>query len=434
MSTKVWIGLLFLFCVVLGVGRSDLSCAGPSGRHKLQINFWNGFTGPDGQIMLGIIRKFNEANPDVEVTMQRMDWDTYYNKLMVAELDGRGPEVFVIQSQWMARMNRAGFVADVSDLFTGSNPIPKDDFDPVVISQVQYGQKMVGVPLDIWPFGLYMNADYMKEIGFTDANGNARAPKDKAEFLKAITELKKTAPDGSADRWGFALDNWRWDFQSLLPQFNGRYFDEKGRADLANPNNVAALQFLVSLNGPPRLMPPPENAMGWVGFRQKKVAMVVDGIFMVGDLKRLNDFNYVGAPVPVIGSRPGTLADSHCLCVRHDLSPEMHKAAERFIKFLSNNSIDWADAGQVPARKSVRADPRFAQMPVQYAFSKEIPYIQYLPRTPVLFDINRELDFAVESAIRGRMSSQDALKQASDHVQEELDRDALEQKEEGLAK
>lgn len=427
MSPKASLGCLLLFTVGLGAARSDFSC-GPTGQAKVQLSFWNGFTGPDGRIMLGMIRKFNEANPDVQVSMQRMDWATYYNKLMVAAVDGRGPEIFVLQSSSLPRMERAGFVARVNDLYGKAGVDPKD-FDPLVIEQVKYGDGYVGLPLDIWPFGLYCNADELKAAGFVDADGNPRAPANREEFLKLARELRHDEDkDGKPDEWGYALTNWRMNFQSILPQFDGYYFSRDGKVDLANPKNVAAMDFLASLSREKSLIPPPENALGWVGFRQKKVAMVIDGIFMLGDLQRLNDFHYLGAPIPVVGSHPGTMAESHVLCVRKGLDSERQRAAERFIRFLSDHSIEWAGAGQVPARKSVRATPEFAKMPVQSAFAKQIPYMAYLPRTPIIFEMNLELDLAVEKVVRGRATPEEALKLANEHVQAFLDRDARERK------
>ncbi|NBT49729.1 MAG: hypothetical protein EBT07_18330, partial [Actinobacteria bacterium] len=34
---------------------------------KTPVNFWTGFTGPDGEQMVGLIREFHRQNPDVEV-------------------------------------------------------------------------------------------------------------------------------------------------------------------------------------------------------------------------------------------------------------------------------------------------------------------------------------------------------------------------------
>jgi multiple sugar transport system substrate-binding protein len=216
---------------------------------------------------------------------------------------------------------------------------------------------------------------------------------------------------------------WQNNYQSLLPQFDGRYLDEHGNADLANPHNIEAMKFIASLKP---LVPPPENGLGWLGFRTQKVAMVWDGVYMLGDLKRLADMPYIGAPIPVIGRHPGTMADSHVLCMRRDLNPAERNAAERFIRFVSANSIEWAGAGQVPARRPVRASPEFRKMQVQYAFSQQIPWMMYPPRTPVLFEVSLEIQLAVEKVVRGRASPEEALRVANENAQRFIDTDRRE--------
>ena len=420
MTTRLMAGLFIAGLAMLGVFRAAVTGQGAIGGKKTRIDFWNGFTGPDGRIMLGLIRKFNEANPDIEVTMQRMDWATYYNKLMVAALDGRGPEVYVIQSSALPRMHRAGFVANATNLFGDAPNIPPSDFDPLVLSQVTYGKDLVGVPLDIWPFGLYTNADLLKQAGIS------HPPTNRQEFVADIQAIQTPINEhGERSTWGYALTNWRQNFQTILPQFDGYYFDKDGRAALDNPKNIEALNFLADLQNK-KVLPPPENAEGWVGYRQKKVAMVIDGIYMLGDLMRLDDFHYQGSPVPVVGRHPGTMAESHVLCIREGLDSDRRIATERFIRFLSQNSIGWAAAGQVPARRSVRDTPEFRAMPVQSAFASQIPYMRYLPKTTVMFEMNLELDLAVEKVIRGRATPLQALQVANKNLQDDLDKDAME--------
>src|SRR5688500_1027363 len=149
------------------------------------IRFWNGFTGPDGRTMLALVKRFNRANPDVHVTMQRMDWGTYYNKLFVAGLGGRAPEVFVAHTDSLARFTRAGFVRPVDDLLNPAGVDPRD-FDANVLDAVAHGGRYYAVPLDIHILGMYYNRAMFKEAGIVDAHGNARPPTNRAEFLEAL--------------------------------------------------------------------------------------------------------------------------------------------------------------------------------------------------------------------------------------------------------
>lgn len=396
---------------------------------KTHIAFWNGFTGPDGIVMLKIIEDFNRENPDVEVVMQRIPWATYYNKLTVAGSDGRGPHIFVSHADALARLRRAGFVSDVASVTQGEDAIDIRDFDPYVAEYLSMDGELMGIPLDIHPQGLFCNTDMLKAAGFVTADGKARAPQNRDEFLRlvklATVEKNAKLPD---KQWGFAFTYWGANHRSLMPQFGGKFLDDQGNAVLNSPENIQALTFLQEI-AKQNMAPPPDNGLGWFGFRTKRVAMVWDGIFMLGDLIRLNDLNYIGAPIPQIGPRPGTVANSHVLCIKANLGEKEREASERFIKYLSDHSLEWAAAGQVPARISVRNTPEFKAMPVQAAFAEQVPHMIYPPRTPVIFEFMLELDVAVEKVVRGQMEPKAALDLANTNAQAVIDRDRKEHAE-----
>ncbi len=313
---------------------------------------------------------------------------------------------------------RFGFIGDVEPLFQGPDALPLDDFEPSLLRQLRFGGRLAGVPIDIHPQGLYCNATMLRAAGIVDADGQARPPRTREEFMDAIRRTKVDADhDGNPEQWGFSLTQWRNNLMSLVPQFGGRYFDEGGRCALDCPENVAALAFLVSLLNEHHLIPEPEGNLGWVGFRQNKVAMVFDGVFMLGDLKRLGGLEAIGAPMPQIGPHPGTHGDSHVLCVRADLPSERRAAALGFIRFLSSKGLEWAEAGQVPARRSAREDPVFQAMPVQAAFARQVPYVRYPPRSPGVFELLQQMDFAVEKAVRGRMTPEAALREGRENFE-----------------
>lgn len=427
MGAKGMMIALAVACLVLGLLRTDRALPG-IGAQKIEMSFWNGFTGPDGREMLKLVRQFNDANPDVHVTMQRIEWGTYVNKLMVSSLDGHGPEVFVLQSRTMSRMQRAGFVDCVNDMV---DPTLRADILPKMWQVVNYpenGQeKLLGVPLDIWPMGLYMNQEMFKKAGIVDENGNAKPPRTREEFLAVAEKLTIESSKSEEDKqWGFGLGAWDNNFMLLVPQFGGHFVDENGEPTLDAPGNIEALQFLCDLIQKYKVAPRPEGIGGWVGFRQKRVAMEFDGIYMVGDLKRLEGHPYMGAPIPRIGQQEGTLADSHVLCIRSGLDAKKRDAAARFVRFISDHSLPWADAGQVPARISVRNSPGFQALQVQSAFAKQLDYVMYPPRTPSFMELQNNLNLAIEQAIRGRKSSADALHEANADYKKYLERDRME--------
>jgi multiple sugar transport system substrate-binding protein len=433
MGAKGSIILLLTLSVGLGLLRTDRVSPAVSGAAKpVELTFWNGFTGPDGRTMLEMIRDFNQANPDVRVTMQRMDWATYYNKLMVSCVDGRGPEVFICYASTLVRMNRAGFISPADDAYDEVGGPSLKDFDPKVLNQLLFSGKHLGVALDVHPQGMYCNATMLKEAGLVNPDGSARPPKTAEEFVDYARRLRKLSPDGQTEVWGYAFSFWRVNFMAVAAQFGGWFMDDKGNPTVNCAGNVQALTFLTDLIRKDHIVPTPEASLGgWVLFRQSKSAMVFDGVYMVGDLLRLHDLDYIGAPLPQIGPQPGTVGDSHVLCIRTGLTDRQRQAAIRFIRYVSNNSIRWAGAGQVPARLSVRNTDAFRAMQVQYQFSRQVPYLIYPPRTAIQFELQLEIDLAVEKAFRGRATPKEALDTAQANVIGYLERD---QRERGVAK
>ena len=399
------------------------SAPGPGGA-KVTVRFWNGFTGPDGRTMLRMIKRFNRENPDVHVLMQRMPWTTYYNKLFVAGMGERAPEVFVIHVAHLPRFHRAKFVRGVDDLVSRGG-FDAADLDPSAWNAVAFDARHLGIPLDVHPQGLYYNKRLFREAGIVDASGRARPPTNRQEFVDAAVKLTKDLDgDGRPDQWGFAFTHYGHNFNTLMPQFGGRYFDAAGRrCTLDNPANVEALQFGVDLIHKHRCAPPPEDMDSWIGFRQGKVAMVFEGIYMLQALLRQEDLDFGGAPVPVIGRQAGTHADSHTLCIRTGLDDEHVDASWRLIRFLSDNSLEWAGGGQVPTRTKMRATPEFAAMSVQSQFARQIPYLNFPPRVPFLFEFRSEFGLALERALRGHASPADALAGATANTRRVIERD-----------
>lgn len=412
----------FLLCLTVVCGGFLAILGGCGGRgdrnDEVTVRFWNGFTGPDGRTMLTLVKQFNEENPDVRVVMQRMEWAVYYNKLFVAGLGGRAPDVFVVHSDVVTRFHQAGFLRPVGDLMASGHGIDLADFDANVLAAVQHEGELYGVPLDVHLLGLFYNRKLFREADIVDAQGQARPPVNREEFLEALRKLKKVGEGKEGDVWGFVFAWYRTNLYTLLRQFEGEIFSEDPRTTSINsPENVEALEFAVNLIHEHRLVPAPEAFDAWIGFRQGRVGMIFEGIYMVPELLRQGDLDYGAAPLPLLGSKRAAWGNSHNLCLRSDLDERELDASWRFIRFLSDNSLDWAEGGQIPVRKSLRETERFRGMVAQREFANQIPDMTYTPAVPYVFEYIAEFDLAMERALRGRMSPKESLDQAAVNIE-----------------
>lgn len=396
-----------------------MASCGSGGRHKVVIRFWNGFTGPDGRAMLKIIKRFNEQNPDVEVLMQRMDWGTYYNKLFVAGIGNRAPEVFVVHASNLERFMQADFVQPVDDLMQGPEGLPEKDFVPNVWKAMERKGKHYAVPLDVHALGMYYNKKLLREAGITDAQGNAAPPTDRASFEAALRKITK--PD--IGQWGYTFTWFRTNVYALAEQNRAQFFNDTFTScTMDSPPVVKTLEWCSDLIEKQHLAPQPENFNSWIGFRQGKVGMVFEGTYMLADLQKQKDLDWGAAPIPTIGETSATWADSHSMCLRKNMDKAHLDASWRLVRFLSDNSLDWAEGGQIPVRESLLKSQRFEGMYAQREFARQLPYIHYMPSVPFIFEFLTEFDLATEKALRGTVTSQQALDVATKNVDEVIER------------
>jgi multiple sugar transport system substrate-binding protein len=414
--TLVTIACLLAALLLSSCGRDRGGGGAPAADGAVELRFWNGFTGPDGRTMLRLIKRFNEehAADGVHVVMQRMPWDQYYNKLFVAGIGNRAPEVFVSHRSALQRFVGAGFVRPADDLVgDGPDQLRASDFDQNILAAARHGGVTWGIPLDVHPLGMFYNRTLLKRAGFVDAQGNAKPPATREEFVDLLRKLKPSNDvDPKKRTYGFVFTWQRTNCYTIMRQWGGEVFDpDFTRPTFASPPNAAALVWCATLirEG---LVPNPQNFDAWIGFRQGRVAVAFEGIYMLPDVQKQKDLDWGAAPLPVLGSEPAAWADSHVLVMRKDLAGKELAAAKQFIRYLSDHSLDWAEGGQVPVRKSLRNSERFRAMYAQSEVAKQIPYVAYFPPTPYVFEAFRAFDDAVELALRGTKPASTALAEA----------------------
>ncbi|VGO13087.1 hypothetical protein PDESU_01641 [Pontiella desulfatans] len=393
-----------------------------SEKGQVLIRFWNGFTGPDGRSIIKLAETFNKQNPDVKVLVQRMDWGTYYNKLFVAGLGGRAPEVFILHATMVPRFKEAGFLSPLE-----TDPALADDIDERVWSSVFHDGRQWAVPLDILPMGMFCNRTLFREAGLTNQLGEVLIPTNRKEVLDAMRRLTKdTDGDGKTDQWGHVISWVRLNWQSIVAQMDGKLVSADGKTCTVDaPENVAAMQFFIDLVEKEKVCPKPEGFDSWVGFLQGKVGIVFEGIWMLPELQK-SDLDFQGAAFPTLGKHPGVWGDSHVMCLAAQIPAREKEAALRFMIFLSDNSLEWAKNGPIPVRKSIRATPEFQAMETQSAFAERIPDLEYSPMVPYKLELDAELDIAAERAIRRSVSPLEAFSQAGSNIQKVIERGGAE--------
>lgn len=404
---------------ILGCGtRSKVVREEHDAQGRRILNFWNGFTGPDGKTMERMVQRFQDANPDITVRMQLIPWGTYYDKLTLALSYGGAPHVCVIHANRLPEFAYYKALQPLDALYAASGTsLNQDKFAAVPWQATFFEGKQYALPLDVHPILLYYNRRLLAKAGVS------HPPTTGAEFLEAAKRLTQPSSDTSAAQWGFVFTWQRTNFLTFAAQFGGGILTpDLKRGAMASPESVAAAQLMQDMIYKHRVAPTPEGVDAWLAFRQGKVGMALEGIYMMSSLQEQEGLDWAAAPAPQFGSRPGVWGSSHLMAQPRGITESASRDAWRLMHFLSDNSLEWGAGGQVPARTDIRNTPEFRNLSTPYQASRELSYVVYEPLSPRANALMPFVDPAIESVLLNRETPQNAFADADQRMNQVLER------------
>ncbi|MGZ4589265.1 MAG: ABC transporter substrate-binding protein [Actinomycetes bacterium] len=389
-----------------GGSKSSAAFDGTYDGPTLTLSYWNGFTGGDGPFMKQLVNEFVKEHPKIKVRPNTVEWAQYYQRMPAAVTAGKGPDVGAMHLDQLATNAARKVIVPVDDVAQALG-LSESDFSPEVWKAGIYQDARYGIPLDVHSLGMYYNTDQFKKAGI------AEAPKDAASYDEALGKLKSAnnnEPFWMPSKWPAHLM-----FLSLLWQHDGApYADDGSKATFDSEAGVKALSWMVDVV---KKGYSPKNVAQdsqYVAFKNSKLGVTWDGIWQINDLKAAK-LPFALAPVPVIGAHNAVWANSHNFYITKQATQDDNKlqASKVFIDWMSKKSAEWAGAGMVPARKSVRESAQ-VQQTTQAPIAAEIADMKFLPPIPGLGDVQAQtLEIAVADAVLGKQDPAKALKDAA---------------------
>jgi multiple sugar transport system substrate-binding protein len=389
---------------------------------KVTLQFWNGFTGGDGPFIRKMVEQFSSENKNIQVSMNIIAWESYYQKVPTAVSSGNGPDVGIMHCDQLGTNAARSVIIPLDDV-AKTLDLKESDFYPTAWQAGIYNGKRYGIPLDMHPLALYYNKDLLAKAGMDEP------PQTKGEYMQVCKELKAKGIQGSWVSPFFFTGSLQ--FMSLLWQYGGDlYNSDTTRATFNSDAGVDALSWLVSLvkdgYSPKNVAQDAE----YTAFQNGKNALHWNGIWNIALFSTLEDLNWGVAPLPKIGGQGGAWSNTHqfVMMTQQDPDPNKQTASKYFINWMSQHSLEWAKSAKIPARKSVRDSADFKKaLPQEYELTKELPYLHFPPTVPGIFDVETaSYDVAVQEAVLLKKDPKSALDEAAskanDLLQENRDK------------
>jgi multiple sugar transport system substrate-binding protein len=174
-----------------------------------------------------IVADFESANPDIAVSVEVSDWDSYWTKLKTLLAANTPPDIFAIDAPYYLDYQSKGVLRNLQS-YIDADPSVFDGIYPQTLQAYQTADGYFGIPRDFQTIVLFYNKDMF------DAAGLAYPTADWTwDDLRAAAQTLTVDnnSDGTTDQYGYTFDMW-----DMEPGFLGI------KLDLLRPHEVLVLK------------------------------------------------------------------------------------------------------------------------------------------------------------------------------------------------
>jgi multiple sugar transport system substrate-binding protein len=359
-----------------------------------------------------VVADFEAANPDIDVTLEVVDWNTIHDRTAQRIAAGTLPDLVNTATIWVPEWVDAGAIRPIGDDIV--DPALKADFVPALFEKgAVYEGENWGLPIAAAARAILLNKGLLEQAGI-DASAPIATWDDYKTIITTVKE--KTGAFGYAfDAKGVRAFR---DFGYYLLNNGGKFFNDDGTAAFNSSEGVEALQFLVDIVKAGAVPDPLGTTLEDYQpmYEAGRVATMINGNFAIAGIKaNAPSIEIAVAPVPVktAGQTPVTWGVTDTLVISKTAPVEpSRKFIAHIFSTAVRNQFDEAE-GMLPVLKSQADNPAFTGDPNIVAFINMLPTSQFDPFHPQYAQMQELVKTAMQSAITGAASPKDALDKAA---------------------
>ena len=365
-----------------------------------------------------IEEQFEAENPEIDLTIEVIDWDAGFQKLSTLVSADNAPDLANIATIWLPELVDLDVVQPLDD-FAGEDFL--DRFVPKALRGAMYEDTLYGLPIAMSARALYCNSTM---VGEPPANWDE------------LVEVGRQTTDRPAGKFGFGVQGAKVEtdvyFYYFLWANGGEILNEDNtRAAFNSPEGVEALQFLVDLVHRYKISEPDPTAYNREGlqdlFKSGNLAMTITGPWFWKMLEEdVPDLSYELAPIPANKQQVTMAVTDNIVMFK---SSAQKDAAWKFIEFFYDPELrlEWAKTfGMLPELKEVAESDYITGSEQWSLLMSLLPDARFVPLHPRWKEIADEIITGLQEAYLQTKTPQQALDDAADRVDAVLQETAAE--------
>jgi len=314
--------------LTLAAGCSSGSASGPSGSHQVHLTYalWD----PVQEVgYKKSIALFEKSHPSISVSVEQIPYPDYEAKLTSEFASGAGPDVFWVNTPFLAQFEQAHVMLNLAPLIKKYH-VSMSVYRPALIALHSHDGAIYGLPKDWDTEGIFYNKTYFAAHHITIPSSLTWNPVNGGSFLRLAREATTDANGVNALSPGFSPGSVATYGVSVVNQPDIGYgpflasagvpvFQQSGLAGGVRCScypktvtfdthaGIAALQFLIDL-GLKYHVAPPASEYGSNGaaptnedvtlFARGKTAMAVEGDWFTDTIASTAKFKFGVLPIP----------------------------------------------------------------------------------------------------------------------------------------
>ena len=367
-------------------------------------------TGPYFQKMA---QAFHQANPDITVNIEVVNWNSLLQKLQTDISGGTNADLSIIGTRWLLDFVKDG-VAEPLDSYM--NQAFRDRFVPVFLQPGTIDDKVYGLPIAASARAMFYNKDMLTKAGFPDG------PATWYDVVAAAQKIKAAGAYGYGMQGKDLETDVYWYY--ALWSYGGDLIGKDGKAAFAGPEGVKALT-LYKMMIDQKLTQPGVTSYNREDvqnlFKQGRVGMMITAPFLINQIaKEAPNLQYGIVPVPK-GTTQSTYAVTDSIVMFNN--SKVKQAAFKFLDFIFTKDprVEFnKNEGFLPTTKAVADDPYFADNARLKVFVNLMPQAHFAPVISGWEDVAKDVIDGLQSVYLGNAQPQPALEQAAQKADQAL--------------
>ena len=374
------------------------------------------------EIVDGIVEKFKSENPDIDVTaIYAGNYNDARVKALAALKSGEPAQLSVMFSIDIHELRDLDAITAFDDVVsTDDEKAWLNSFYPALMENGKADGKTWGIPFQRSTIVMYYNKDAFREAGLDPE----APPTTWDELVETGKKLTKKDSNGNVEQWGAMIPSTGypyWMFAALAKQNGEVLMNQAGNETYYdNPGLVEALEYWQSLGQEHSIMP--SGVIEWGTLRQNflegKTAIIWHSTGNLTTVKNNAKFDFGVAKLP--GKKElGSPTGGGNFYIFKDTSDEEKEASLKLIKFMTSpeNAAHWSKStgymGVSPAAYETETLSQYVQeFPPAAVARDQLEHATAELSTHEAGRVRKFLDDAIQSALTGQASAEEALQDA----------------------